>query len=98
MIAKIGTAVGLLRLLAEVAKIINDFVKLGEAEDKEDGEKRGEQKRELVLDLVAVIYRKADKYVDLPINKEDILDVIGSLIEIFVKFHNAIGNFRSKSQ
>lgn len=97
MIAKIGTAVGLLRLLAELAKIINDFVKLSESEDKDDGEKRGEQKRELVLDLITLIYRKADNYVEIPIEKEEILDVVGSLIEVFVKFHNAIGNFRSKS-
>jgi len=96
MVAKLSMIVTALRVLFELAKDVADFVKAIEEHDPDDGEKNGEKKKELVLNVVESIYSKINNIFELPIETEEIVDLADTLIEIFVKFYNTIGWFRNR--
>jgi len=98
MIAKITTAIAILRFLTEVAKDVATLVKLVQDDDVNDGVKRGKEKKEAVVNVILTLFNTTDRYVDLPLTEDDVRDTVDKLIEIFVGFYNAIGRFRSKSE
>ena len=49
------------------------------------------------MEIVEAVYDVANNNLDIPLDKESVLGLADTLIETFVKFYNAIGKFRSKS-
>ena len=97
MLAKISMASNAIGFIWELVKGIRELVKLVENDDIEDGEKHGEEKKNLILDLIGVVYDAIEQAVGIPIEKETVKGLADSTIELFVKYYNAIGKFRSLS-
>ena len=94
MMAKVSVAITVVKFLYEVIKNVRDLVILVEEDDPNDDNKNGEQKKQLVLDLIGTIYDAADEALDIPMKKETVIDVADKATELFVSFYNAIGSFR----
>ena len=94
MMAKVSVAITVVKFLYEIIKGVRDLVILVEEDDPNDDNKNGEQKKQLVLDLIGTIYDAADEALDIPMKKETVIDVADKATELFVSFYNAIGSFR----
>lgn len=97
MMAKVSMLITAIKFIWEITKGVRDLVKLVEEDDIEDGEKHGEKKKEAIMEIVEAVYDVANNNLDIPLDKESVLGLADTLIETFVKFYNAIGKFRSKS-
>lgn len=54
----------------------------------------GKEKKQVILDSVALFYDKVAEGNVLPINKEKLLGIAGSFIDIAVGFFNLVGWFK----
>ena len=77
-------------IIVAVAKAIAELVEIVEIPGN------GEAKKEAMLDLLGAIYDETNKLVALPVSRERLLAIAGSLIDVIVAIYNALGIFRSK--
>ena len=55
----------------------------------------GEEKKQAVKDIVSMFFDLIEEYFfKLPFSKEKLLEITGFLVEIFVSFFNATGEFQ----
>ena len=54
----------------------------------------GPEKKQVILDSVALFYDTISEIFPLPITKETVLSLVGSFIDIVVAFFNLIGFFK----
>jgi len=57
----------------------------------------GAEKKKVILDCVGLFYDKMAEGNALPITKEKLLSITGSLINIVVAFYNLVGWFKHKN-
>lgn len=89
----------IMTMLTQLSKYIKELVKSVEEEDIDDGVQHGEEKKDLVLQIVDIIYDAVVTAVgQLPLAKEKVMDLAAKLVDAFVSFFNAINVFRSKSK
>jgi len=77
-------------IIVAVAKAIAELVEIVEIPGN------GEAKKKAMLDLLGAIYDETNKLVALPVSRERLLAIAGSLIDVIVAIYNALGIFRSK--
>jgi len=80
---------GLLRGIANIVEVIEEL-------GPDNG--GGESKKELALAIIEEAYVFANKYVDLPYEKEDVLSTSEKLIDAVVAFYNKINFFRNSGE
>ena len=83
-----------LSIIIPILRSIIDLVNVFEAEDIEDGNKNGEEKKQAVLEVVEVIYEEGAEMIGVDVGKERIMKVAEKMIDIVVNFYNLIGEFR----
>jgi len=54
----------------------------------------GPQKKQVILDSVALFFDTVNEMFPLPITKEKVLSLVGSFIDIVVAFFNLVGIFK----
>lgn len=81
-----------------VLKEVKDLVDIFEQADTDDGKQHGAEKKAGVLELVGAVYDAANDTIDVPIERETVLNLADKGIDVIVGIMNAVGQFRSKSQ
>ena len=90
----IKSFVSYLSIIIPILRSIIDLVNVFEAEDIEDGNKNGKEKKQAVLDTIEVIYDEGAEMIGVEIGKDRIIRTAKKLIDIVVNFYNLIGEFR----
>ena len=98
MLSKISKVVTVFQIGFSVVKEVHELVQLVEEDDVDDGEKYGDKKKEAVLNVIGAVYDAGTSVVEIPIERESVMDLADKAIEVFVGFYNAIGRFRSHSK
>ncbi len=93
---KLKQAPAIISIIVALFKAIKDLVEVVEEAGPEEG--GGKEKKNLVLQIIEIVYDLLDHWIDLPIDKEVILSVSGRMIEIVVNFFNIVGTFRKDDE
>ncbi len=93
---KLRQAPAIIAMVIALFKAIKDLVEMAEQEGPEKG--GGAEKKNLILQVIEVIYDLLDHWIELPIEKKIIMDAANKLIEIIVTFFNLIGVFRKSEE
>ncbi len=93
---KLKQAPAIISIIVALFQAIKDLVVMVEEEGPEDG--GGKEKKNLVLQIIEIVYDLLDHWIDLPISKDTIMSVAERMIEIVVNFFNIIGAFRKKDE
>lgn len=86
------------QVLFGILKEVKDLAEIFEQADTNDGEKHGAEKKQAIVELVGAVYDAAERSVDLPFDKETLLNLVDKAIDVIVGVLNAVGQFRSKSE
>ena len=81
-----------------VLKEVKELVEIFEEADTNDGAKHGPEKKNAIVELVEAVFDAADDTIDLPFEKETIINLADKAIDVIVGLMNAVGQFRSKSK
>jgi len=95
MVSKVWTV---FQVAFNVIKEVKELVEIFEQADTDDGQKHGPEKKKAIVELVEAVYDAADDTVDLPFEKETIMELVDKAIDVIVNVMNMIGQFRSKSK
>ena len=81
-----------------IFKEVKELVEIVEQSDVDDGKQHGAEKKNAIVELVEAVYDAADNTIDLPFEKETIINLADKAIDVIVGLMNAVGQFRSKSK
>ncbi len=93
---KLKQAPAIISMVIALFQAIRDLTIVAEEDGPEKG--GGAEKKNLILQVIEVIYDLLDHWIDLPIEKKIIMDAANKLIEIVVNFFNLIGVFRKSEE
>ena len=80
-----GVMVNLLRMVMKVVDVVEQY---------DEGEGNGEEKKDLALKVIGKIYGPIEDFVNIPIGKDKLQEIVGDLIDLVVGFYNFVGRFR----
>ena len=92
MFSKLSSAVVVFRFLLEVVKEVRELMKMVEEDDI--GKGNGEKKKEVVLRIIGNIYDTADDFVEIPLDRETVINFADNIIEVIHDLYSIIGVFR----
>ena len=81
-----------------ILKEVKELVEIVEQSDVDDGKQHGAEKKNAIVELVEAVFDAADDTIDLPFEKETIINLADKAIDVIVGLMNAVGQFRSKSK
>ena len=84
-----GVMVNLLRMVMKVVDVVEEY---------DEGKGNGEEKKKLAMNIIGKIYEPIEDFVNIPIGKEKLQEIVGDLIDLVVGFYNFVGRFRGKEQ
>ena len=98
VMASISTIWTIFQVLFGILKEVKELVEIVEQSDVDDGKQHGAEKKNAIVELVEAVYDAADNTIDLPFEKETIINLADKAIDVIVGLMNAVGQFRSKSK
>jgi len=98
VMASISTIWTIFQVLFGILKEVKDLVDIFEEADSDDGTQHGAEKKQGVVEVVGAVYDAAEESVELPFEKETLLNLVDKAIDVIVGVMNAVGQFRSKSK
>jgi len=98
VMASISTIWTVFQVAFGVLKEVKELVEIFEEADTNDGAKHGPEKKNAIVELVEAVFDAADDTIDLPFEKETIINLADKAIDVIVGLMNAVGQFRSKSK
>ena len=92
MFSKLSSAVVVFRFLLEIVKEVRELMKMVEEDDI--GKGNGEKKKEIVLRIIGNIYDTADDFVEIPLDRETVINFADNMVEVIHDLFSVIGVFR----
>ena len=92
MFSKLSSAVVVFRFLLEIVKEVRELMKMVEEDDI--GKGNGEKKKEVVLRIIGNIYDTADDFVEIPLDRETVINFADNMVEVIHDLFSVIGVFR----
>ena len=89
---KIKQAPAVITIIVALFQAVKNLVIMMEEEGPEEG--GGKEKKEVVLDLIEVIYDLVNHWIPMPFEKDTIMGAVERVLEIIVKFKNILGLFK----
>lgn len=80
-----------------ILESVKNLVEFAEQADPEDGKKNGQKKLQFVIEVVNSFYDLAERFISIPLSKEELNKHIENLVNLIVDFYNMVGKFTSKS-
>ncbi len=95
MIEKLKQAKNVITFLLGILSALKNLIKLVESEEPDDNVKRGEKKKEIVMELIMLIYDTVEDLVgELPVKRKVVLGFVDKAIDVVVTLLNVMNVFR----
>lgn len=98
VLANVKNVLSYLSIGWAVLREVKELVEVVEEADVEDGKAHGKEKKAAVLELIEAVYDAGENTIGMPVEKETVLELADSAVDVFVNLFNVIGRFRSKSE